>query len=138
MVVGDLEDEREDAGLGVIQIQDAAQQERTHLGDGGADGMALFAKDIPEGDGASGEGEAGEAELRDAVLCFWIVSAWHGDAGEVTFDVGCKDRDADAAEGFRHDLQGDSLASTRGARDQSVTVGHRWQQEEFFCRFGDQ
>ena len=55
VVVGNLEDQRHDAGLRVIQIQDAADEQRAHLGNRGADGMALLAEDIPERDGAAGK-----------------------------------------------------------------------------------
>ena len=53
VVVGDAEDEREDAGLGVVQVEQAAQEQRPHLRDGRADGMALLAEDVPEDDWAS-------------------------------------------------------------------------------------
>ena len=44
VVVGDLEDEGEDAGLDVVEVEDAGEEERAHLGDGGADGVALWPK----------------------------------------------------------------------------------------------
>ena len=50
VVVGNLEDQRHDARLGVVQIQNAADEQRPHLRNRGADGMALLAEHIPEGD----------------------------------------------------------------------------------------
>ena len=50
LVVGDPEDDPQDAGLGLIQIQQTGQQLGAHLGDGSADIEALLAVDIPEGD----------------------------------------------------------------------------------------
>jgi hypothetical protein len=38
LVVGDLEGDVEHALLGVVEVEEARQQQRPHLGDGGADG----------------------------------------------------------------------------------------------------
>ena len=95
VVVGDFEDEGKDAGLDVVEVQDAGEQEGSHLGDGGADGMALLAEDVPEGDGGGGELEAGEIEALEAGVEFGTRGTGLRDAGEVAFDVGREDGDAD-------------------------------------------
>jgi hypothetical protein len=58
-VIGYFEDQCHHARLGVVQIQNPADEQRTHLRDGGAHRMALFAEHVPEGDRASGKIEAG-------------------------------------------------------------------------------
>ena len=62
VVVGNLEDESHDTGLGVIQIQDAADEQRSHLRNRGAHRMALLAEDVPKSDGTAGKAEAGQAQ----------------------------------------------------------------------------
>ena len=72
-VVGNFEDERQNARLRVIQIQNAADEQRAHLRNRGADGMALLAEHIPERDRTAGEAEVGQAQLFDPVLQLGIV-----------------------------------------------------------------
>ena len=55
VVVGDLENERQHARLRLVQIEHARQQQRAHVGDGGADRMALLAENVPEHGRAAGE-----------------------------------------------------------------------------------
>jgi hypothetical protein len=50
-IVGDLEGDVENALLGLVEIQQARKQKRSHLRYGGADGMPLFPEQIPEDDG---------------------------------------------------------------------------------------
>ena len=50
VVVGDLERERQDAFLRLVQVEEPRQQQRTHVGDRRADRMALLAPDVPERD----------------------------------------------------------------------------------------
>ena len=71
VVVGDLEDQRHDACLGVVQIQDAADEQRAHLRNRGADGMALLAEDVPEGDRTAAKAEVGQAQFFYPVLQSW-------------------------------------------------------------------
>ena len=123
-MVGDAEDEVEDAGLDVVEGEDAGEQEGAELGDGGADGVAGFAEDVPEDDGGGGEGEAGELEALEAGVEFVGWGCGLGDAGEVAFDVGGKDGDADGGEGFGEDLEGDGFAGAGGSGDQAVAVAH--------------
>ena len=124
VVVGNLEDESEDAFLGIVEIKETAQEERAHFGNGGANRMALFAEDIPAGGGIGEEGEVGEFEFFDTVRNFGIVGAGLADAGEVAFDVGGKHGHADAGEGLRHDLESDGFTGAGGAGDQAVSIGH--------------
>jgi len=130
VVVGDLEDEVEDAGLDVVEVEDAREQERAHLGDSGADGVAPLPEDVPEGDGGGLELEAGEIEALEAGVEFGAGGAGLGDTGEVALDVGGEDGDADAGEGLGHDLEGDGFAGAGGSSDEAVAVGHLRQDVE--------
>ena len=69
---------------------------------------------------------------------FGIVAAGLADSGEVALHVGGKNRHADAAETFRHHLQGDGLARAGGAGDQAVPVRHAGQQVQRIVPLGDQ
>ena len=51
VIIGDLEYQGEDALLSVIQAQHAREQKRAHFADGGASGMSLLFKDVPEDHG---------------------------------------------------------------------------------------
>ncbi len=48
VLVGDVEGDRQNAFLHVVQLQQAREQQRPHLRDGGADGVTLLAEQIPE------------------------------------------------------------------------------------------
>jgi hypothetical protein len=54
VVVGDLEHQLQHAGLGLVQVEHARQQQRAHVADGGAHRVALLAKDVPQRGGAGG------------------------------------------------------------------------------------
>jgi len=122
--IGDFEDELEHAGLDVVEIQQAAEEQRAHVGDGGADGVAFVAKDVPENDGVCGGGEVLDAEQVDALFDFSARGTGGGEAGEIAFDVGHEDGHADAGEAFGHGLERDCFARAGGAGDEAVAVGH--------------
>ena len=124
VVVGDLEDDVQDAGLRLVQLHQAAQQVRAHVGDGRAHGMALLAIDVEEADGAALELRVIDAELRQALLDETGEPARLADAGEVALHVGHEAGHAGLAEGFGQHLQGDGLAGTGGAGDEAVAVRH--------------
>jgi hypothetical protein len=63
LVVGDLEHQLQHAGLGVVQIEQAAEQQRAHIRDGRAHRMALLAVNVPEHDGAGGGRPVVDLEL---------------------------------------------------------------------------
>src|SRR5580704_16225558 len=100
--------------------------------------MALFAENVPEGDGAGSEGEIGEVEFFDAVGNFGIVGAGLADAGEVAFDVGGEDGNADAAEGFGHNLESNGFSGAGGAGDEAVAIGHLGEEVEGGCALRDE
>src|SRR5262249_8805069 len=48
ILIGELEDNVEDALLNIVQFKDSCEQERTHVRDSGADRMARLAKEVPK------------------------------------------------------------------------------------------
>ena len=50
LLVGDAERDVEHALLRVVEIEQAREQQRSHLGDRGADAVALLAEEVPEHD----------------------------------------------------------------------------------------
>ena len=134
VVVGDLEDHVQHAGLRLVQRQHARQQQRAHVGDGGAHRVALVlvvAEHVPQ------RARAGHGLGRlDAALLqhrrhLGGDAAGLADAGQVALDVGHEHRHAEAAEVLGQRLQRDRLAGAGGAGDQAVAVGQRRQQVAF-------
>ena len=128
LVVGDLEHQLQDAGLGFVEVEQAREQQRAHVGNRGAHRDAAFAEDIPEGDRVGVGNEAFEAEFLDALLQLRADDAGRAGAGEVALDVGHEDRHAGERQALGHRLQGHRLAGAGGAGDQAVAVGHLRQQ----------
>ena len=125
-VVRHLEDHGEHAGLDFGQAQQAAQQLRSHLRDGGAYGMAFFTVDVEEtgGEGLVIKAGGAQTELDDALPHIRAVLAGLAHAGDVAFDVGQEHGHAHAGKAFGQHFQGDSFAGAGGAGDQAVAVGH--------------
>jgi len=130
VVIGRLEGDLEDAGLGFIELEESGEEEGAHFGDGGANGVSFFAEDVPEGDRVGGEGEVLEVEEAGAFLDAWVGQSWAAHAGEVAFDVGEEDGDTASAEGFGEDLEGDGFAGTGGSGDEAMTIGHLGEEED--------
>ena len=122
-VVGEREGGVDRAFLRVGQIKQIGQQQRPHLGDRRADGMALFAIHVPEHRrGLRGRvavdpaGGRAFGELRVGI-------GFAAQTRQIAFDVGEEDRRAGVGEGFGEDLQRDGLARSGRAGDQPVPVG---------------
>ena len=95
LLVGDLEGDVEHALLGVVEIEEAREEQRPHLGDGGADRMTLLAEQVPEDDRKRLEAVVGgEADGLGALGEEILGLAGHGEAGDVALDVGAEDRHA--------------------------------------------
>ncbi len=121
VLVGIVEEDVDHAFLGLVEIHQAGEQQRPHLGDGGADGVALLAEEVPEDHGEL-VGVPVETDLLGAFEDEGLFLAHGGDAGEVTLDVGGEDRDAGRGEPLGEDLQRHRLAGAGGAGDQAVAV----------------
>ena len=127
VVVGNLEDDIEHAHLRVVQTQHAANQQRSHVGDGGAHRVALLTKYVPQRAGAGMGLWQSNATLLQGGCQFAPNRSGLTDAGQVPLDVGQKHRYTRHREAFCNFLECDGLASAGGSRDQTMAVGHAGQ-----------
>ncbi len=128
--VGDAEDQVQDAGLGVVELEQPGEKQRSHFRDGGPQRMPQFPKDIPKGDGKAGGGEVGESERHGAFADLGILSTGLADSGQVAFDVGQEHGHAQGTESFGESLERDGLSGAGGAGNQAVAIGQGRQQFE--------
>lgn len=91
--------------------------------------MPLFGEHVPERGWTPGRREVVEIELANPLQDFGMVAAGLGDPGQVAFDVRHEDRNSDAAELFRQQLQGHGFSGPGGTGDQAVPIGHGGQQK---------
>ena len=136
-IVSDFEHEGEHTLLGVVEIEQAPQQQRPHAGNGCAHRMARLAVDIPEHRRAGRQLRFRQIERGKTLLHLRRIAAGGGQPREVAFDVGHEHRYADIRKTFRQHLQRHRFAGAGGARDQAVAVGQRRQQTDFNFRLGD-
>ena len=127
LLVGDVEGDGEHALLHLVEAHQPGEEQRPHLGDGGADRMALLAEQVPELDRIVGIGPVRIADLSGAggkdVVRLRGGGAGHRHAGKVALHVGDEDGDAGAGEALRDPHQRHRLARAGRARDQPVPVG---------------
>ena len=124
LVIGNLEDDVEDARLSLVEVEQTGQQLRTHLRDGGTEGVTLFAIHVEETCGAAVEVGVLDAKFGAALLDEAAHLSRLADAREVAFHIGHEARHTSLAEGFGKHLKGDGLTRTRGTCNHAVTVGH--------------
>ncbi len=128
LVVGHLEDRVEDALLGVVQVQQAREQQRPHFRDRGAHPVALLAEQVPEHHREGLEGVVVQADGRSALHQLGVFATGLADTRQVAFDIGHEHRHAAARKVLGQNLQGDCLAGTGGTGDQAMPVGKPRQQ----------
>ncbi len=134
-VVGELEDDVEDAALGVVEFQDAREQGRTHLADRGAHRVPVLAKQIPEHDRVGFVCVIGDADVLDPRLQLVAGRTGHGEAGDVALHIGEEHRHAHAREAFRDGHQRDRLARAGGTGDEAVAIAQAPLQEDLAVGF---
>jgi len=122
LVVAVAEDQREDRGLGVVEVEDLAQEQGTKRRDAGAHvsaGLARQRHDLgrmarglerPCQRGVAG-GDVGDRRV-----------AGCADAREVALDVDREHRDPERRQLARHELERLRLARAGRSRDQAVAV----------------
>ena len=130
VVVGDLEHQVQHAGLRLVEREHARQQQRAHVGHGGAHRVALLGRTRP----TAWSGQLDRFRRRQAALLedrghLGRQRAGLRDAGQVALHVGHEHRHADARQVLGERLQRDRLAGAGGAGDQPVPIGQRRQQE---------
>ena len=122
-LVGDPERDVEAAFLRVRQVHQAREQQRAHLGDGGADRVPRLAEQIPQDDGELRVGIILEPHVRRTLLQKVLDLARHGEARQVALHVGAEDGHAGIGEALGQHLQRHRLARAGGAGDEAVPVG---------------
>ena len=130
VVVRDPERHREHPFLRFVQVEQAREEQGSHVGDRGPDRMPLLAEHVPEGHGTAGPLGRRKAELLQSRRQFFCRRAGHGDAAQVALGVGEEDRHADAREVLGEDLEGNGLPGTGGAGDASVPVGESGEERQ--------
>ncbi len=138
LVVGHLEHQLQHAALRVVEVEQAPEQQRPHVGNRGAHRMARFTEHVPEHHRAGLRLPVLDAELVQALLEFLGGDTGAAEPRQIALGVGQKHRHAGLRQLLGHALQGHRLAGTGGAGDQAVAVGQRRQQGEFeFAALGD-
>ena len=127
VVVGDLEYQLQHAGLRVVQVEQAGEQDGAHVGDRRAHRMTLLAGHIPECCRELGRRPVGYAEHLQPFVELRRFRADGSDAGQIALDVGHEHRHTNAGKTFGEDLQRDRLAGAGGAGNQTVAIGQRGQ-----------
>jgi len=137
-VVGDLEDNVEDARLGLVQVEDAGKKQRPHLGDRRPDRVPLFAENVPEHNRIALVGEPLEFQIPHAVSDPGVVAPRLGQPREIPLHIGHENRHSQVAELLCQHSQGNRFPGAGGAGDQAVTVGHLRVQENVLRASGDE
>ena len=123
LIVGDLEHQLQHAALGVVEVEQARQQQGPHVGNGGAHRVAEFAEHIPHHHRGGLWLPVGNAQCIEAFLQFFRSDAGHAKAGQIALGIGQKHRHTGIRQLFCHALQSDSLAGTGGPGNQAMAVG---------------
>ena len=124
VVIGNLEDDVENARLGLVQVHQAAQHIRSHAGNGGTHGVALLPVHVEKAHRTALELRILYAELRQALLYEAGKLAYLRDAAEVSLHIGHETGYAGLAESLCQHLQGNGFTGTGGTGDESVAAGH--------------
>jgi hypothetical protein len=121
LFVRDAEDDVEHALLGLVQVEEPREKERSHFRDRGADPVALLAEQVPEHHGKTVR-HVFDADLLGAFDEGLLALARRRHAREVALDVGGEHRHARIGEALGQHLQRHGLARARGAGDEAVPV----------------
>ena len=105
-------------------------EQRSHLRNRGADGVALFAENVPEDHGRGAELVGVELDLGSALQKEVLLLALGADAGKVALDVGAEHRNAGFREPLSQNLQRDCLTCPGCTGDQTMAVAE-FQQQRF-------
>src|SRR5690606_30630763 len=124
VVIRHLEQHLQDAGLGLVEVKQTRQHDRSEVGDGQAQWVTVLAVDIPEYRGRASWLQILNPRPDRPLLQLIGEDTGLGNSGKVTLDIGYQYRHAQLGKRLRHDLQGDGLAGARRSCDQSMPVGH--------------
>ena len=126
-LIGNGEGDRQHAFLHLVQVHQPREQQRPHLADRGANGVALFAKQIPELHRGVGIGPAVIANLLGArgehIVHLGGGRTSHGEARKIALHVRHKTRHAHRGKPLDNALYRHRLAGAGRTRDQPVAIG---------------
>ena len=125
VVVRDLEHQREHALLRGVQVEQAAEEQRTEIGDRGANRIAAPPEHVPENGRRRAPLRLGEPDRLQPIAHLRRCRSGGGHARQVALDVGEEDGHADAGETLGEHLQGDRLPGPGCAGDKAVAVRER-------------
>ena len=94
MVICDFEDNVQDTGLRFVEIEQAGEEQRTHVRNRGAERMSVFAEEIPEFDWRAFEGKVGEREISHTLRDLWMIRARPRESRQVAFNICHENRHA--------------------------------------------
>ena len=114
VVVGHAEHHIEQAFLGVVEVHQARQQHRPHIGNGYAQGNAGVAEHVPKPHRKALQIVFRQPELLHALGHFAAVGTGIHQAGQIAFYIHQKHRNALLAKRFGHAAQGNGFAGTGG------------------------
>ena len=126
LFIGDAERHVQDALLNFGKLQQAAEQQRPHLGDRGADRVALGAEQVPDG---HRKGRICQVEpdrlgaFHEGVVELEIAAARNAKPRKIALHICQENRNAGLGKPLCKDLQGHRLARASRARDKAVAVG---------------
>ena len=127
VVIGMAEHDLQHAFLGLVEIEQAGEQQRAHFRNRGADRVALLAIEVPEHHRVVGIAVIGDSQFLRAFFqaggMLELGRSRHGDTRQVALHVGDEYRHAFGREAFGEALQGHRLAGAGRTRDQAVAVG---------------
>jgi hypothetical protein len=137
VVIGPFERDGQHPFLRLVEAHQAAEQQRPHFRDRGADRMALFAVKVPEHCRIIAVFERLDPQFLRAALdlvgMLERAAAGHRNAGQIALNVGHEHRHALGGELLGQGLQGHRLAGAGGPGNQAVAVGAAKQQVLLFA-----
>ncbi|CAI8745797.1 hypothetical protein EMIT0P395_140019 [Pseudomonas sp. IT-P395] len=122
LAISDLEGCVKRRLLAVSQFQQAADQQRAHFTQGGAQRMTGLTVDIPQGHRIRLRLVVEPWHPGDTLGHFALRVAGRTETTQIALDVSGKYRDPGVTERLGQTLQGDGFTGTGGASDQSVAV----------------
>ena len=128
LVVGDLEDGGQHTALRLVQVQDARQQQRPHLGYRRAQRMSLLAKHVPTGHRKLFVRKARELQHRHAIRHALIAAPDLRKARQIALHVRHKHRHTKPRKAFGQNLQTHRFSGAGRSGNQPVAVRELGQQ----------
>src|SRR5690606_31785672 len=124
LLIGPGEYAVERGQLIVIEVQQAGQQQRSHLAAGRAQWLAAVTEDVPGRHGHRFGLPLQPRHQRPSLVDTGRRRSGGSHTGQIALDIGGEYRHAGSGKALGQYLQGDCLAGAGGPGDQTVTVAH--------------